>query len=234
MLQRQSNALAVRAASLEDNLSDKSALVEALQQDRVRLELELELAQARFQSPQDEKDDARGHGDCSGHRSAEVSSAGASTGEGVISSSLPRLEGSGVGTADEAAAAMEAVAAAGTLSAAVEAAERKAGAAVVAAEARCFALTEMVDSLVAEKVKWEEEKASGAAEALRLRALVRGLEEAAVARGVGDEGDGGGAGGNTQALLVVKGLRKLLRERTRELEVKSVEMERLGERRLIS
>lgn len=232
MLQRQSNALATRAASLAEDLSDKSALVEALQQDRARLELEV--VQARLQSTQNEKEDSRGHGDDLGHRLTEDSSAGPVTGEDESLSLLPRLEESAIGVAaTDGAAAMNAAVSAEILAAAVEDAERKAGAAVAAADSRSLALTEMVDSLVAEKVEWEEERASSAAEALRLRALVRGLEEAVANRGVGDQDDGGGAGGSKQALLAVKGLRKLLRERTRELEFKSLAMERLGERRLI-
>lgn len=150
---------------------------------------------------------------------------------GVVAAARGKAATGEAGAAASAAAtAMEAAAAAGTLAAAVDAAERKAGEAVAAAEARCLALTEMVDSLVADKVGWEEERAAAAAEAMRLRARAHGLEEAVVDRGAGDECDGG-AGDRKQALLVEE-LRKLLRERTRELEVKSVAMERLGKRRV--
>ncbi|CAN0558199.1 unnamed protein product, partial [Ectocarpus sp. 12 AP-2014] len=202
MLQRQSNSLAARAASLADDLSDKSALIEALQLDRSRLEREL--AQSRLRH-EEGVDAARGD-DGSGQRSAESGACG-------DESSLPRPEGSGAATAVAAPPEVDGEAAM-ALAAAVEAAERKAA----AAEARSLALAEMVDGLVAGKVGWEEERAARAAEALRLRALVRGLEEAAAL--AGEEG-----GGRKQ----VEALRELLRERTRELEAKSVAMERLGE-----
>lgn len=159
------------------------------------------------------------------------------SGAGVVAATGGKAAGGGAGAGADAAgaaaaasAAMEAAVAAGALASAVDAAERKAGESVAAAEARCLALAEMVDSLVAEKVGWEEERASAAAEAMRLRARVRGLEEAVANRGAGG-GEDGVAGDRKQALLV-EGLRKLLRERTRELEVKSVGTERLGERRM--
>ncbi|CAM9716415.1 unnamed protein product [Ectocarpus sp. 4 AP-2014] len=203
MLQRQSNSLAARAASLADDLSDKSALIEALQLDRSRLEREL--AQSRLRHEED-VDAARGD-DGSGQRLAESGACG-------DESSLSRPEGSGAATATAVAATPEVDSeAAVALAAAVKAAERKAA----AAEARSLAFAEMVDGLVAGKVGWEEERAARAAEALRLRALVRGLEEAAAL--AGEEG-----GGRKQ----VEGLRELLRERTRELEAKSVAMERLA------
>ncbi|CAN0472868.1 unnamed protein product, partial [Ectocarpus sp. 8 AP-2014] len=201
MLQRQSNSLAARAASLADDLSDKSALIEALQLDRSRLERELVQSRLRH----DEGVDAARGDDGSGRRSAESGACG-------DESSLPRPEGSGAATVVAATPEVDGEASA-TLAAAVEAAERKAA----AAETRSLALAEMVDGLVADKVGWEEERAARAAEALRLRALVRGLEEAAAVAGEED-------GGRKQ----VEGLRELLRERTRELEAKSVAMERLA------
>lgn len=202
MLQRQSNSLAARAASLADDLSDKSALIEALQLDRSRLEREL--AQSRLRH-EEGVDAARG-GDGSGQRSAEPGACGDEP-------SLSRPEGSGAAAAVVATPEVDGEAAV-ALKAAVEVSEKKAA----AEEARSLALAEMVDGLVAAKVGWEEERAARAAEALRLRALVRGLEEAAAV--AGEEG-----GGRKQ----VEGLRELLRERTRELEAKSVAMERFGE-----
>ena len=62
----------------------------------------------------------------------------------------------------------------------------------------------------------------------RARLAVVGEDDELVAP---DGGDDGGDGDQKQAPLVGE-LRKLLRERTRELEVKSVAMERLGERRV--
>ncbi|CAM9900942.1 unnamed protein product [Ectocarpus sp. 6 AP-2014] len=203
MLQRQSNSLAARAASLADDLSDKSALIEALQLDRSRLERELVQSRLRH----DEGVDAARGDDGWGRRSAESGACGEE-------SSLPRPEGSSAATAVAATPEVDGEAAV-ALAAAVEAAERKAA----AAEARSLALAEMVDGLVAGKVGWEEERAARAAEALRLRALVRGLEEAAAVAGEGDDGR-----------KQVEGLRELLRERTRELEAKSVAMERLAVR----
>lgn len=159
-------------------------------------------------------------------------SGGSGSGAGVVAA----IGGKAAAAAGEAgtaamATATEAAAAPMSLAAAVDAAEREAGEAVAAAEARCLALTEMVDSLVAEKVGWEEERSSAAAEAMRLRARARGLEEAVADYGAGGDVDDGGDGDQKQAPLVGE-LRKLLRKRTRELEVKSVAMERLGERRV--
>ena len=244
MLQRQSNSLAARAASLADDLADKSALVEALQQDRARLERELAQSHSR---PSGDGADAPGHGDAreGQHPSPAQAIDTRAADDGDVSPSAPRLDQTGAGngvaatggeTAVDGAAPGEA-SAAGTvvaLAAAVEEGERKAREAVAAAEARCLALTEMVDSLVAEKVAWEEERTAGAAEAMRLRALVRGLEEAVIDRGVGDEADGNDSGrADGRAQPLVEELRKLLRERTRELEVKSVAMERLGKSRVL-
>ncbi|CAM9700671.1 unnamed protein product [Scytosiphon promiscuus] len=232
MLQRQSNSLAVRAAALADELTDKSALVEALQRDRSRLEREL--AQSRSQSLADE---GERNGDVADQSSETPTAAEASEGSGCGGVRLPLPGSAGGDVPGEtraagrgAAPAMEAALAAGKSAAAVEEAESKARVAVAAAEARSLTLQEMVDSLVSEKVGWEEERASGAAEALRLRARVRGLEEALVDRG--DAGGGerdGGAGGSRKLELVVVGVRKLLRERTRELEVKGVATDRLAE-----
>eukprot|EP00752_Nemacystus_decipiens_P010849 g9647.t1 len=228
-LQRQSNSLAARAAALADNLADKSSLVEALQQDRARLERELAQSRSRHQRPADEK----GAGEHEAMSSAVAKPANITSSVCGDGSSLPRLEGEGSAAGVVAATggkttATDAAAAAGTLAAAVDAAERRAGEAVAAAEARCLALTEMVDSLVAEKVGWEEERASAAAEAMRLRARARGLEEAVADRGGAGGEDGGGGGGARNQTLLVGELRKLVRERTRELEVKDVAMERLA------
>ena len=242
-LQRQSNSLAVRAASLADDLADKSSLVEALQKDRARLERELAHSRSQPQPPRDDNDAGGRVSGAVANPAAVVSS------DGRDGSSLPCSGGSGSGAGVVAAIGGKAAAAAGeagtaamatateaaaapmSLAAAVDAAEREAGEAVAAAEARCLALTEMVDSLVAEKVGWEEERSSAAAEAMRLRARARGLEEAVADCGAGGDIDDGGDGDQKQAPLVGE-LRKLLRERTRELEVKSVAMERLGERRV--
>lgn len=237
MLQRQSNSLAARAASLADELSDKSALVEALQRDRSRLEQEL--ARSRPKSPSDNNNEELHNSDVvdqppgkpiEAEASDHVDGAGANLRfpwSGGDDSTGARRAADHV----QEAPAMEAALAAGNLAAAVEEAEGKARSAIAAAEARSLALKEMVDSLVLDKVGWEEERAAGAAEALRLRARVRGLEEALVDR-EGDEGgerDGGVSGARKQE-SVVAGLRKLLRERTRELQVTSVATERLGER----
>eukprot|EP00903_Cladosiphon_okamuranus_P014723 g13643.t1 len=235
-LQRQSNSLAARAASLADDLADKSSMVEALQQDRARLERELAQSRAQSKPRRDQGEhDAGGREEAPG--AAARPAAFASPGSGEDGSPLPRLGGrSGEATTGEAGAAASAAAAAAgtaieapgaaeTLAAVVEAAERKAGEAVAAADARCLALTEMVDSLVADKVAWEEERAAAAMETMRLRARVRGLEEVAVDWGAGDEYDGGE--GDRKQTVLVEELRKLLRERTREVEVKIVAMERL-------
>lgn len=192
--------------------------------------MEQELAQSRLERPSRLPRDETDTGGCETGAAAEAASGG---GGGGDESSLTYAGGSSSNSGGGVVAATGGKAAVGRAdaAAAMEAAERKAGEAVAAAEARCLALTEMVDSLVAEKVGWEEERTSAAAEAMRLRARARGLEEAVADRGAGDGEDGGvGAGDRTQALLVEE-LRKLLRERTRELEVKSVAMERLGERR---
>lgn len=230
MLQRQSNSLAVRAASLADELSDKSALVDALQQDRTRLEREL----AQSRSTPATTDEGQPNGDDvtdqpSGNPIAAKEAFDFKK-SGGPKLSLPVPEGddnaAGVRKADDhaAATALEAALTAGNVAAAVEEAETNARAAVSAAEARSLALQEMVDSLVAEKVGWEEERAKDAAATLRLRARVRGLEEAIV-----DHAGGGGGVSGKQELSLAGGLRKLLRERTRELEVTSVATERLGE-----
>lgn len=234
MLQRQSNSLASRAASLEDELSDQTALVEALQMDRLRLEQELDQYHQPTRRPQDPQEVGQNVLDQALALAAPVAEVadGASSplkdGNAGVCGAVDDTtdDKSGIGMA--VAAAVDAVAEtpAATLAAAVEAADRKAGAAIAATEARCLALAEMADSLVVEKVEWEEERASRAAEAMRLRARARGLEEAFIEHDVGskDKTEGGGRQG-----VLVEGLRRLLRERTRELEVKAVAMETLGE-----
>lgn len=211
MLQRQSNSLAARAATLDEQLSDKMALAEALQEDRSRLENELTEA---LVSRQDEA--RRGSLDGLNQGTAQDPAA-----EGTNGLTTPH-------TKDILATAAVAVPPSGVtaVAEAIEAEKSKADAAVAAAEAHSLALTEMTDSLVAEKVDWAEERAARNMEAMRLRARVRGLEEALLGRDA-RSGDEGGRGESQAAL--VEDLRRLLRERTRELEGKHVATERLGE-----
>lgn len=215
--------MASRATFLTEELSDMSSLVDALQRDRSRLEEEL------AQRGPVEANHAGGC-DCMG-QGAKAPIAGVAGGvclldpEGNIVDVASGRD-TGVDKAAPAAAAAEAVAAA-KLAGDFEASEARARVEVAAAaEARCVALTDMVNSLLAEKMGWQEERASNAADALRLRARVRGLEEAVVEYS-GQGGDGGGASGGRHALLVDR-LRELLRNRTLEAEKKTVGMERLG------
>ena len=218
MLQRESNSLAARTSFLTEEVSDLSSLVDALQRDRCRLEEEL------AQRGPVEANHAGGC-DCMGQGGkapiAEV--AGGSCLLDPEGNVIDGASGRDTGV-DKAAAA--AAAAAEKLAEDFKASEAKARGDAAAAEARCVALADMVDSLLAEKMGWQEERASNAADALRLRARVRGLEEAFVECS-GQVEDGSGAGGGRHELLVDR-LRELLRDRTHEAEEKTVGMERLG------
>ena len=227
MLQRESNSLASRASFLTEELSDMSALVDALQRDRSRLEEEL------AQRGPVESTRAGTGCESSAGEGAKAPIAGVASGtsllgaEGnVVVDAAAAEDVTADGAATTVAAMAASVAAAETLATKLEASEAKARGDADAAEARCVALNDMVNSLLAEKMSWKEERAASAADALRLRARVSGLEEAVVECSGLDE-DGGGADGGRNELLVGE-LRTLLRDRTRQLEVKTIGMERLG------
>lgn len=207
MLQRQSNSLAERAASLEERLSDMTALADALQVDRTRLEEDLA---SRSHDAGQEMEDRR-------VERSDVSDVVKLPGGSVSDGKAPILphDASDDDHHGDTSAASRA------LALAMEKAEAKASADIAAAEAHALALSEMTNCLLKEKVDWEEERSMRALEATRLRARVRGLEEAE------DNGKGGGHG-EGQGVLVGR-LRELLKERTQELEMRTVETERLGE-----
>lgn len=230
MLQRQSNALAGRVAALSEQLLDQNALADALQNERSRLEQELaQQAQRHHSRP------VSLGGSGSGGSPIAIHMASAKTGEKSDCKSVSRASADvGVDNVNTATVMgdingeLERPAAA----AAAAAAEARADAAVAKAEARASALGEMVDSMVSEKVKWEEERAAYAAKALRLRARNRGLENALAnsaggATGGEDESDADGwRKGRGQGQSAA--LRELLRLRTGELEAKHGTVERLG------
>lgn len=276
MLQRENNGLAARAASLLEDLSDKTALAEALQQERSRLEGELDcveqdrsrlegelgrVEQGRSNLEHERKalardtiaegEERRDGPPCQSCCEVPVASEGVA-GDGVRVNKTNKLRATAIAAATADKSPSEAVeaqekntttiagAAALVYSAKLEAAElaatevaaaEVAAAKVAAAESRTLALSEVIDSLMSDKMEWEEERASRAVEATRLRAQARGLEEAnldQVCGVLGVEGEDGAKGASRHEMLA-EGLKGLLRGRTRELEVKSVGMERLGE-----
>lgn len=236
MLQRQSNALAGREAALIEQLSDQKAFANALQEERSRLEKELMKAHGDHavllggraaagmtrRSEEGGSDGGGGGGSISGEQGAAAAAPHAPT-----ESTQPPLSTTNTETVDfdisddgnVIAAAEEAIAEASA------AAEAKASTAVAAAEARSRALSEMVGNLVSEKVAWEEERAAHAAEAMRLRAHVRGLQESVATASSSSES---GTRKNENGQGPSAALRELLRQRTRELEGKHSAMERLG------
>lgn len=214
-LQRQSNSLVGHAACLSEDLSDRTALADALQRERSRLEQELGQANGETQATEFSTPNEDGLTGADGRSAPSVPLPGANTvdavnGEKVAAGAPDSAETVAISTA-----------------AAIEAVETKASGAVAAAEARSLALEEMVDSLLSEKVEWEEEREARATEAMRLRARARGLEDTIVCRGM-REGGGGRTTGPAHE-TIVQGLRKLLLERTRDVEEMHVSTERLGE-----
>ncbi|CAM9242006.1 unnamed protein product [Choristocarpus tenellus] len=202
MLQRQSNSLAVKVSTLIEELADQTALSEALQVDRQRLVEEVDELKHAFRIF-----------------------------DGEI---LPKLESKGIAglmveSVDAEESAAIAMSKAGSRGAGHEGVGRgrSPGHANSDTEARALALGEMVENLITQRVAHVEEIVACREESRELQRRVRELESVATLAGTLP----GVVEGEEEARVgQLVGLRRLLGERTQELEWESRSAERLAAR----